>query len=167
MWELPPQLGRHLWIYDNMFHSLCVPKPSYHWQLGGAIHRGRGPSRVCRSQQSCSREKLLVATWHAVNGLILQRKGGMSRTETWRLNVFPLKCSSFGSSRSWPPWCRSSEITSCRRRREEEEAYWSMQIFVPSLLWCGYTQLCQPVTQTHTSTTRHLGPHLGLKAAEK
>lgn len=75
------------------------------------------PSRACRSQQSCSREKLLVGTWHAVNGLILQRNGGMSRTEIWRLNVFPLKCSSFGSSRSWPPWCRSSETTSCRRTR--------------------------------------------------
>lgn len=37
----PTALARHLWIYDNMFHSLCVPKPLYYWQLGGATHRGR------------------------------------------------------------------------------------------------------------------------------
>lgn len=58
-------------------------------------------------------------TWQAVNGLILQRKGGISRTDIWRLKVFPLKCRSFGSSSNCPPWSLSSKTTSCNGRGEK------------------------------------------------
>lgn len=67
------------------------------------------------SECECKQIKL-TGTWHAVNGLILQRKGGISRTDIWRLKVFPLKCKSFGSSSNCPPWSLSSETTSCNGR---------------------------------------------------
>lgn len=147
MWELPPTPPHLLDICEFMTicSTPCVCPNHYITDSLEVQHIEEGPSPVCWLQQSCSCEKPLVVTWHAVNGLILQRNGGMSRTEIWRLNVFPLKWSNFGSSRSWPPWCRSSETTSCRSRKEEEEAYWSPQFFVPSLLWSD-TLPCIPVT---------------------
>lgn len=112
-------------------------------------YRKAPPRRVGYSKALPVRAPL-ADTWHAVNGLILQRNGGMSRTEIWRLKVFPLKCSSFGSSRSWPPWCRSSETTSCRSRKEKEERHWSLQLLVH---YCAYSD-------TNTHFPRQIEPQI-------
>lgn len=81
----------------------------------------RGPERPRLWDRRRVAGRRVAGTWHAVNGLILQRKGGISSTEIWRLKVFPWKCSSFGSSRSCPPWCLSSATTSCRAGGGGEE----------------------------------------------
>lgn len=109
----------------NCYISVTVVKWNPYFK-GEGIARGPSPGSVTPLLVTA---KLflwaahLASTWHAVNGLILQRNGGMSRTEIWRLKVFPLKCSNFGSSSSCPPWCLSSETTSYRRgKRNSNEA---------------------------------------------
>lgn len=70
------------------------------------------------SELKCKQLRWAI-TWQAVKGLILQRKGGISRTDIWRLKVFPLKCRSLGSSSNCPPWSLSSRTTSCNGRGEK------------------------------------------------
>lgn len=130
-----PQPAQNLWVDDNMIHFLCTVQPAtflWHFETKSIFlkenvsqkhpHRGLVTCFLVKAKLFLVAARL-ANTWHAVNGLILQRNGGISRTEIWRLKVFPLKCSNFGSSSSCPPWCLSSETTSygAGKRKEAQQ----------------------------------------------
>lgn len=162
--------------------SLGVVQTVTHlWQFWNEIHSFKGGRKSGVPLLGCETcllvkaklfllETHLASTWHAVNGLILQRNGGISRTEIWRLKVFPLKCSNFGSSRSCPPWCLSSETTSYRKRKRKEAQQQSTQFppHFPSIDRYAPSQVSPRNRQQHDGRTLLLYPSIlarpGLRA---